>query len=164
MKLTVYNYSINETSNKWISNTHFPCLRCRISLHIWQSWYSSQFLVNAPLIQASTKQYDTSHIAFRERHLLQLPIVTQVYRAPFLRMRCGCMCGSLRLLERSTVQFGSAILMVLKAVKVFCYSGCASSPIIWCGWFRIQFYWAAVKYDLCRDWYCNSCPLRHFFF
>lgn len=104
------------------------------------------------------------HVFPSERHFLQLPTVKQVCRAPFLRMRCSCMCGSLRLLEGSTVQFGSAVLMVLKAVKVFCYSGCASSSIIWCGWFRIQSYWAAVKYDLCRDWYCNSCPLRHFFF
>lgn len=40
------------------------------------------------------------------------------------------MCGSLRLLEGSIAQFGSAILMVLKAVKVFCYSGCVSSSII----------------------------------
>ena len=40
------------------------------------------------------------------------------------------MCGSLRLLEGCTVQFGSAILMALKAVEVFCYSSCVSYSII----------------------------------
>ena len=66
----VYNYSINENSTKKKKKcikkkkTYSPCLYCMVCLHIWQSWNSLN-VINAPLIEDSTKHYRTPGVPRR---------------------------------------------------------------------------------------------------
>ena len=91
--------------------------------------------------------------------VLQLPTVPQVCSMPWVRMRC---CGEhMCLLEVTRRKYSTvwpAMLRVSQAVKVFCYSGCASSSVAWCVcWREVSSQWAPLALlsfikDLMTHW------------